>query len=194
MKLPILLMLISLNLAACANTQTTLSPRPNTWAQSVNRDANLYRVDEKLYRSEQLIDADRDVIQANQIRSIINLRYFDRDDDAKVFANSSIKLINQPLLAWNVSAKDLAAALHQIEQHQKDGAVLVHCYHGADRTGIVVAFYRMVFQNWSLTDAKAEMMNGGFGYHSIWKNLEHLFTESTLNEVKMELAKLRQAD
>lgn len=60
--------------------------------------------------------------------------------------------------------------------------------------GIVVAFYRMVFQNWSLNDAKDEMLNGGFGYHSIWKNLEHLFTESTLNEVEMELATLRQAD
>ena len=41
-------------------------------------------------------------------------------------------------------------------------------------------------------DAKAEMLQGGFGYHSVWKNLENLFTEETLAEVKTELAALRR--
>ena len=86
----------------------------------------------------------------------------------------------------------MAAALYQIEQGQKHGAVLVHCYHGADRTGIVIAFYRMIYQNWTPADAKAEMLQGGFGYHSVWKNLENLFTEETLAEVKTELAALRR--
>ena len=98
----------------------------------------------------------------------------------------------EPLLTWRVRPKDLAAALYQIEQGQKHGAVLVHCYHGADRTGIVIAFYRMIYQNWTLADAKSEMLQGGFGYHSVWKNLENLFTEETLVEVKTELAALRR--
>ncbi|WP_298945646.1 tyrosine-protein phosphatase [uncultured Campylobacter sp.] len=31
-----------------------------------------------------------------------------------------------------------------MRERQKEGAVLVHCYHGADRTGIVVAMYRVI--------------------------------------------------
>ena len=50
----------------------------------------------------------------------------------------------------------------------------------------------MIYQNWTLADAKAEMLQGGFGYHSVWKNLENLFTEETLAEVKTELDALRR--
>lgn len=192
MKNKLLIALTICTLTACA-TPLPENPRPSHWAQSVKADANLYRVDDKLYRSEQPITDDRNTIEAHDIRTIINLRFFNRGDDKTVFTpNSQIKLINQPLLTWSVSPKDLAQVLHHIEQNQKDGAVLVHCYHGADRTGIVIAFYRMIYQNWSPDDAKAEMLRGGFGYHSVWKNLENMFTEEKIAQVKAELAKLRK--
>ena len=31
------------------------------------------------------------------------------------------------------------------------------------------------------------MLNGPYGYHSVWKNLEALFTESTVKEVRKHL-------
>ncbi len=193
MKNKLLIALTVSALTACATPQPE-NPRPLHWAQSVKTDANLYRVDDKLYRSEQPITDDRSTIAAHDIRTIINLRFFNRGDDKTVFApNPQIKLINQPLLTWSVSPKDLAQVLYHIEQNQKDGAVLVHCYHGADRTGIVIAFYRMIYQNWPLDDAKAEMLRGGFGYHSVWKNLENMFTEEKVVQVKAELAKLRKS-
>lgn len=192
MKSWIFLLLLSFNLAAYAHPEVAPT-RPETWAQSVHSAANLYRVDDKLYRSEQPIGDDVAILSQNKINSIINLRYFNRKKDQQIFSShAGVKLINQPLLTWRVKPKHIAAVLYQIEQNQKDGAVLVHCYHGADRTGIVVAFYRMVYQNWSLDAAKAEMMGGGFGYHSVWKNLENLFTEQNLADVKAELNQLRQ--
>ncbi len=48
------------------------------------------------------------------------------------------------------------------EQNQQK--VLLHCYHGSDRTGASVAMYRIIFQNWSTTDALAEMKHGGYGF------------------------------
>lgn len=36
--------------------------------------------------------------------------------------------------------------------------VLIHCDGGSDRTGVMVALYRMAFQGWSLEDAKQEMI------------------------------------
>ncbi|HEX7917405.1 hypothetical protein [Rudaea sp.] len=49
--------------------------------------------------------------------------------------------------------------------------MLIHCWHGADRTGVVCAAYRMVVQGWSKADARAEMFDGGFGYHAVWRNI-----------------------
>lgn len=165
----------------------------NQAAQLLKQDANLYRVDEKLYRSEQLRYEDKTAIAEHNIKSIVNLRFFKRKTDMKVFAdNSNINLINKPLLTWKIKPRDLAEVLWEIEQQQKHGAVLVHCYHGADRTGIVIAMYRVVYQNWTLEDAKAEMQQGGFGYHSVWKNLDKLFTEETISEIKLHLEKFRQ--
>ena len=65
----------------------------------------------------------------------------------------------------------MADILWQIKQHQKNGAVLVHCYHGADRTGLIVASYRVIYQHWDLNEAKREMQQGPYGYHSVWKIL-----------------------
>ncbi|AVM49338.1 tyrosine-protein phosphatase [Capnocytophaga sp. oral taxon 878] len=154
-------------------------------ATLIHSDANLYKVDSLLYRSEQLVSEDKAVIQNIPIKSIINLRYFTRSGDKKVFkATDGVRLINHPLLTWRIKAPEIAATLKLIKERQKEGAVLIHCYHGADRTGIMVAMYRIIYHNWTIEQAKKEMINGPYGYHSVWKNLEALFTESTVNEVR----------
>lgn len=154
----------------------------------ISADANLYQVDSLLYRSEQLVKADKEMIKNIPIKTIINLRYFTRSKDKKVFQTAdNITLINHPLLTWRIRAQDIAQVLQRIRKAQEQGAVLVHCYHGADRTGIMVAMYRIIYHQWSIATAKEEMLQGPYGYHSIWKNLEALFTEKTVQEVREHL-------
>ncbi len=43
--------------------------------------------------------------------------------------------------------------------------VFVHCYYGRDRTGVMVAAYRMAQQHWTPDQAVAEMDSFGFHYH-----------------------------
>lgn len=43
------------------------------------------------------------------------------------------------------------------------GPVYVHCLHGMDRTGFMVACYRMQIQGWSYKAARDEMFS--FGFH-----------------------------
>ncbi len=47
-----------------------------------------------------------------------------------------------------------------------DQPVFVHCDHGNDRTGIVIAAWRVRIQGWSFDEAYAEMMRAGF--HEWW--------------------------
>ena len=48
--------------------------------------------------------------------------------------------------------------------------VFVHCSVGVDRTGVVVAVYRMEVDGWSEAEAEAEME--AFGFHEIWSQLK----------------------
>jgi protein tyrosine/serine phosphatase len=51
------------------------------------------------------------------------------------------------------------------------GPTLVHCEHGADRTGLVTALYRIAYQGWNKNAAIDELENGNFGFHDVWINI-----------------------
>lgn len=57
-----------------------------------------------------------------------------------------------------------------------NGAVFVHCLHGQDRTGIVIAYYRVLFCHWTKADAEKEMLAHGFHkeLHGLWECWENL--------------------
>ncbi|HFC8497750.1 TPA: tyrosine-protein phosphatase [Neisseria subflava] len=165
--------------------------RSERWATPVKHDANLYRIDDKLYRSEQPVAEDGEAIVKLGIQSVINLRFFDRNDDDHLKAHG-LTLLNRPLLSWSIKPKEIAEILYLIEKQQQNGAVLIHCYHGADRTGLIAGMYRIIYQSWSVDDAKAEMQHGPYGYHSIWKNIANLFTEEKVKQVKTHLEALRK--
>jgi protein tyrosine/serine phosphatase len=49
--------------------------------------------------------------------------------------------------------------------------VFLHCAQGRDRTGVVVAIYRMEINDWSNAEAEAEMQT--FGFHDAWIQMKH---------------------
>ena len=124
---------------------------------------------------------------------MINLRFFDRNDDDHLKAYG-LTLLNRPLLSWSIKPKEIAEILYLIEKQQQNGAVLIHCYHGADRTGLIAGMYRIIYQGWPVEEAKAEMQHGPYGYHSIWKNIANLFTKEKVKQVKTHLEVLRKRD
>lgn len=141
-------------------------PRPTEWAAPmINLSlANCYRVSDELYRCEQPEKKDIADLQALGIRSILNLRRW--NSDPKALEQAGFKLIVERMEADDLTMDNLVAALRQIKAAPKP--VLLHCWHGSDRTGSVVAAYRIVFQNWTPTAALDELRYGGFGYHEKW--------------------------
>lgn len=118
--------------------------RSERWATPVKHDAHLYRIDDKLYRSEQPVAEDGEAIVKLGIQSVINLRFFDRNDDDHLKVHG-LTLLNRPLLSWSIKPKEIAEILYLIEKQQQNGAVLIHCYHGADRTGLIAGMYRIIY-------------------------------------------------
>lgn len=156
-----------------------------TWAQVIDPVTNLYQVDQRLYRSQQPKPSDISSLQRLHIGTIINLRPHQTDQDLSALA--PLRLIHVPMRTWAISNAEIAEALIQINHHSQDGGVLVHCQQGADRTGLVIAMYRIIYQQWSIKAAQNEMKHGGFGFHPIWINIDQFFNSQHIEAIKNEI-------
>lgn len=161
--------------------------RPDNWAVSIKSAnlMNLYRVSDDIYRSEQPIMEAFVELNKMGIKSVLNLRTTETDDEA--IGKLPIKPYLVAMDAGSVSDKDIIAALKVIKGAPKP--MLIHCRHGSDRTGVVVAMYRIVFQGWSKEDALNELLNGGFGFHEYYKNIPEYIKNVDVEKIKEGIKK-----
>ncbi|TNC76027.1 protein-tyrosine-phosphatase [Janthinobacterium lividum] len=171
MTLPYLL-LLSLALAAgSAGGQAPLPPERNTeWATPLPQVSNLHQVTPVLYRSAKLDSSDVAQLQALGVKTVISLRSF--HSDTQVLEGSGIRAVRIPINTWAIRDKHVVETMRSIRAAEQQGPVLLHCLHGADRTGMMAAMYRMLYQGWPREKAIDELKNGGYGYHAVWKNIE----------------------
>lgn len=156
------------------------------WAKPLNlkHSDNFYEVvPGVLYRAAQPDEKAMREYAAFGIKSVINLRSL--HTDAKIVKGTGINLYEIPMSAWDIDDEEIIAVLSVVKNADKP--VLIHCQHGADRTGVAVAMYRMVFQNWSREEALDELKNGGFGFHKIWDNIPKYINKVDLKYMKRAL-------
>lgn len=161
--------------------------RPTAWAQPVIgvKLDNLYQVSSELYRSEQPDDEAMVQLQAMGIRASLSLREYHSDEDEA--DGTSLKLYRVPMNAGEINDELVEQALAAIAEAPKP--MVIHCWHGSDRTGAIVAMYRMVFQNWPRERAIDEFVNGGFGYHkSFYPNIERYLETVDIERFKKRFA------
>ena len=168
-----------------ANSCTTESVRvrPGNWAQPVMGSTleNFYRVSDDVYRSEQPQASDLPDLKALGIKTILSLRHYHHD--AEEFEQAGITVVQHQMDAGSVSVPDLITVLRMLRSAPKP--ILLHCWHGSDRTGFVVAGYRIVFMNWSAADAIEELRLGGFGHHaSSYPNIAKVLRELDVAAVR----------
>ncbi len=102
------------------------------------------------------------------IKTVINLRT--SASEKKAVEAAGMRSIEVPM---EMSTDQLKAKVDQVVALMADPAnqpVFVHCRHGQDRTGIVIAAYRMKVERWRLADAAAEMQ--AFGFNDVWVNFK----------------------
>jgi protein tyrosine/serine phosphatase len=145
--------------------------RPAHWAEPLPQHGieNLHRVTPHLLRSAQPKAASLPALRALGVRTMVSFRAFNKDEDD--FSDSGIRLVRVPINTWHIRDRHIVRALAAIAAAEKQGTVLIHCLHGADRTGVISALYRMVVQGWDKEAARLEMLRGGFGYHTMWRNI-----------------------
>jgi uncharacterized protein (TIGR01244 family) len=130
---------------------------------------NFQQVNDKLYRGGQPKAGGLQRLKQLGVKTVINLR--DDDDRARnegVEAQSAgLRYFNIPLPSFGQpadSAVDQALALIEAADNQP---VFVHCHRGADRTGVIIAIYRIEQDGWTSEQAKAEAKRFGLGFWQV---------------------------
>ncbi|MDO5470941.1 MAG: tyrosine-protein phosphatase [Akkermansia sp.] len=150
----------------CAVAQQPADPAPPLPAEQLTLEGveNLHRVSSTLYRSGQPTPAGFTNLQTLGVRSVLNLREYHKD--TRKARHTNLHLMAYPVAAGEVTAADVENCLKLIADAPKP--VLVHCWHGSDRTGIIVAAWRIIYENCSVEDAEAEFRNDRYGHHEFW--------------------------
>ena len=153
------------------------------WAQPIAIDGvpNLHKVSDDLYRSAQPTAEGMRNLKKMGIETIVNLRSFHSDKDE--IGQTGLGYEHIYMKAWHPEEEDIVRFL-QIVTNKKRTPVLIHCQHGADRTGTMCAVYRIAIQGWTKKEALEEMTKGGFGFHGVWKNLTHWINDLDIEKIR----------
>ena len=119
---------------------------------------NFHQVNEKLYRGAQpKKDGIKRLAQLG-VKTIVSLREEDglaRSEEAEARA-AGLRYFNVPLKqAGRPTDQQVERAL-AILNTDENQPVFVHCRLGADRTGLIIAVYRITHDGWTSERAKAE--------------------------------------
>ncbi len=144
--------------------------RPAKWAvpMTIAGVPNLNKVTDHLYRSAQPTAEGMKNLTKLGIKTIVNLR--DNHSDSDEIGDLPLNTRRIGIFAGNMKDEYVEEFLAIVDDPEAV-PVLVHCQHGADRTGTMCAMYRILRQGWTPDEAIDELKNGGYGYHSIWTNI-----------------------
>ena len=124
---------------------------------------NFYQVDQNVYRGAQPTEGGFKYLAKIGVKTVIDLREANKRSKAEetMVTAAGMKYVN---IAMTGVAPPTDAEISKILGilEENSGAVFVHCKRGADRTGVVIASYRIDHDGWdnahALSEAKARGM------------------------------------
>jgi protein tyrosine phosphatase (PTP) superfamily phosphohydrolase (DUF442 family) len=102
--------------------------------------------------------------------TVINLRGESERtrSEAAEAASLGLRYFNVPLPGWGRPDDDRVLRVLGIINSPMSGRVFIHCKDGVDRTGTIVALYRITFEGWSAEAATAEADGRGMRRVQFW--------------------------
>lgn len=155
---------IGVSLALLLTALVVLSRRTNTYEEL----PNFHQVNQQLYRGAQPKKNGLKRLTDLGIKTIVNLRADDglsRDEESEARA-AGMRYFNVPLKETGRPTHAEVQRALRILDTPENQPVFVHCRLGADRTGLIIAVYRISHDGWTSERAKAEAKH--YGMH-LWK-------------------------
>ena len=172
----------------------TSKPPTNEYAGILN----FGKVTDHIYRGAQPTEAGyKNLVERARVKSFLSLRRGVNQDvaDLKLASLNGAQCYQVAMKEWDPGEdhlRRLASAvktLKVLSDNPKTRPVYVHCQAGRNRTGFVVATYRMVYQGWTAEEAVREMRTYRFYrafYRDEWflKNLDVAKFRKVITEVE----------
>jgi tyrosine-protein phosphatase SIW14 len=124
---------------------------------------NFHQVNEHIYRGAQPTTAGFQGLAKLGVKTIIDLREADGRSalEKKAVEATGMRYINIPLRGMSAPSAADVEKIMALFNDDSAGPVFVHCRRGADRTGTVVACYRIAHDGWDNAKALQEAKTDG---------------------------------
>jgi protein tyrosine/serine phosphatase len=141
---------------------------------SVTGIDNFGQVDARLYRGAQPNLAAYAGLKALGIGTVVRLNGEGQDVAAEKAQVESLgmKFVNLPWSGLGEPSDAQIGAFLNLMRDSPTDKIFVHCREGADRTGVMVALYRMTFDHWTTAQAVSEMKVYHY-HHMLLPHLQH---------------------
>jgi tyrosine-protein phosphatase SIW14 len=116
-----------------------------------------------LYRGAQPSHDGFKALAAMGVDIVVDGRLSGQDSERKVVTALGMQYVSIPWHCLFPKDKTFAKFLALLRDNPKK-KVFVHCRYGNDRTGMIIAAYRMAVQNWSAEEAWQEMQQFGYNH------------------------------
>jgi len=124
---------------------------------------NFHQVNERVFRGGQPTDDGWKSLAGLGIKTVVDLRpasEHSTDAEARSVQAAGMRYINVPMRGfYTPSQEEVSKVLALFES--SDGPVFVHCRRGSDRTGTVIACYRVSHDQWKNDKAYKEARSYG---------------------------------
>jgi protein-tyrosine phosphatase len=142
---------------------------PALASSSVQGINNFYQVDEHVYRGAQPTTVGFGYLAKIGVKTVLDLR---EDDDrsyreARVVTSLGMQYVNVPMTGLTPPTEPEITKILALLEDGTAGAVFVHCMRGADRTGAVIAAYRIDHDHWDNSRALKEAMSFGMSFFQL---------------------------
>jgi len=124
---------------------------------------NFHEVNSQLYRGGQPRSGGVKRLAQMGIKTIVNLRGekdATRTEETQARA-AGLRYFSIPLREWGRPTDEQVERILKVLNASENQPVFVHCRLGEDRTGLVVAIYRITHDGWTNEQAKAEAKKYG---------------------------------
>lgn len=175
---------------------------------------NFHLVSQGIYRGARPTDSDQiKALKKMGIKTVVNLQGGDVNDgelgwlipyvedgetqeerelEQSLVAEAGMNYFNFPLNSLDRVTKreaDKIADAIKVLSDKNNQPVFLHCAHGADRTGLVIALYRVIIENWPVQKAHREMV--ALGHDLLHQAFTHELDEFLLDPKKVAYLKAK---
>jgi protein tyrosine/serine phosphatase len=128
---------------------------------------NFQKVNDHVYRGGQPSNEGFRTLAKLGVKTIVDLREIgehSQAEEARIVKAEGMQYVSVPMKGMSAPSEEQMSRVLALLNDESGGPVFIHCRRGADRTGTVIAAYRIGHDHWENKNALNEAKGLGMGF------------------------------